>query len=530
MPEPSVDSLRSQLRERGYLSHGLERWFALDPWSSRTFWVELTVVALKAATLIAAFGALPHVAIMLFRNGPLGTVDTLLLFVLYAALWFAGAFAFVVVIALLMKIRPELAVDTPRALLAISIAAASLVVAPAAGWWWLFGTMPSTAELATGGALIALLFIVAALVISAALLSFSIYELHRIPAIHQRPRTVPLAIGAALLIALLFVPARATTGRAAAAPDQIVTRPAAQRTALVAVDGLTWDIARSRPDLLEPFESAQPLQPVAAPSAAERWASAGTGVPPELHGVRALAGVRLAGSHRILQSISGADFLLRDVAPALGLAELQPLPPTVRRRHFIWESLAGRGMPAVAVNWWTSARETSGALTSIGQETIYGGSRGDPLRVDAAAIRRLQSAAGDDTRFVTIYLPALDVILNRTSADRGSQLGPSLRAIDGIVEVVGWLRAQAYEVLLVGMPGEGQSGRGVIAATIELDEPASAWDVIPTVAHLAGFPPSQEMPGRSLAPGRPLPPIDTYGERSRTERAPAVDQEYYESL
>jgi len=43
-----VDVLRDQLRERGYLSHGIERWFALDPWRSRAFWLELAVVAAKA--------------------------------------------------------------------------------------------------------------------------------------------------------------------------------------------------------------------------------------------------------------------------------------------------------------------------------------------------------------------------------------------------------------------------------------------------------------------------------------------------
>jgi len=60
----SVDQLREQLKNLGYLSHGIERWFARDPWSSRTFWQELVLVAAKAATLIALFIALqlffPH--------------------------------------------------------------------------------------------------------------------------------------------------------------------------------------------------------------------------------------------------------------------------------------------------------------------------------------------------------------------------------------------------------------------------------------------------------------------------------------
>src|SRR5687768_15665246 len=165
---PEVDALRSQLRDRGYLSHGIERWFALDPWSSRTFWVELVVVALKAATLLAAFAALPHVAIVLLRNGRLSPVETLTLFLLYASAWFVAAFVFVMIVALLMKIRPELAVDTPRALLGISIVAAALLAAPIGVWWFGFGTNPSATELALGGALGALFFVVAALVISAA--------------------------------------------------------------------------------------------------------------------------------------------------------------------------------------------------------------------------------------------------------------------------------------------------------------------------------------------------------------------------
>lgn len=526
---PEVDALRSQLRDRGYLSHGIERWFALDPWSSRAFWLELAVVALKAATLIGSFAALPHVAVMLLRNGRLSAVETLLLFAIYGAFWFATSFAFVVIVALLVKIRPELAVDTPRALLAISIAASAMLAVPIVIWWFRFDSLPAPLELAIGGVLGALFFIVAAIVVSAALLSFSIYELQRIPAIHQRSRTIPLAAGAAALIALLFVPARGTS-EPATPPPQIITRPADTRFALVAVDGLTWDIAQSRPALLAPFVSSYPITPVSGPSAAERWASLGTGVPARFHGVRALAGVRLAGGDRVLQSISRADFLLRDAAPAIGIARIQPLPPTVRRRHFVWESLAARGVPVVAVNWWTSSSEKSGALTSIGQETIFGAAQGEPLRLDAAAFRRLQAAVDESNpRFATVYLPALDVILNRLDGDRSTQLAQSLRAMDGVSETVQWLRGRAYEVLLIGIAGEGQSGQGVLASTIALDRPQSSWDVAPTIAELAGFPASEEMPGKP-AVRTSQPRIVTYGERSRAESATRLNREYYESL
>src|SRR5579872_1676861 len=113
----SLDDLRRQLRDRGYLQNGIERWFALDPWSSRTFWLELTIVAAKAAILIAAFGMLPLVAIMLVRNHPLSALETLLMAVAYFGTSVVAAFFFIVAIALILKLRPALALDTPRALL-----------------------------------------------------------------------------------------------------------------------------------------------------------------------------------------------------------------------------------------------------------------------------------------------------------------------------------------------------------------------------------------------------------------------------
>ena len=122
----SLDGLRQQLRDRGYLSHGIERWFALDPWSSRTFWIELIVVAAKAAVLIAAFALLPLVAIMIVRNHPLSALETLLMAIAYFGSALVAAFLFILAIALILKLRPALAVDTPRALLGISFLASAI--------------------------------------------------------------------------------------------------------------------------------------------------------------------------------------------------------------------------------------------------------------------------------------------------------------------------------------------------------------------------------------------------------------------
>lgn len=516
-----VESLRQQLRERGYLSHGIERWFALDPWSSRTFWAELATVAAKAATLIGVFAALPCVAIMLARNHPLSALETLELFAIYGFAWLAISFVVVIAVALLLKLRPELPIETSRGLLAISIATSAALMVPLATWWYGFDAPPATLELIAGGALAAILFVVATIVVSAALLSFSIYELQRIPAIHQRPRGVPLAVAAALLVALLFVPAYATPERNAPPPLQVVTAPTQNRVALVAVDGLSDEILRSRPDLMREFVVVEAVRPVEGKSTTERWASVGTGVPASLHGVRAVEGVRLAGGPHVLQSVSRADVVLRSVASR------QPLPPTIRRRDYMWEVFAGRGVPSVSVNWWTTSDQRAGALTSIGQETIF---RKDPLAVDAEAIRRfVHEVDAGRPQFATVYLPALDVILNRVAADPSARLALSIRALDGAVGLVRGLRQRGYDVMLVGLPGESQSGNGVIGSMRNIATPSSVFDVAPTLAALEGFPASLEMPGSALS-SEAGPRIASYGNRVRSDAPQKLNQEYYDNL
>jgi hypothetical protein len=523
---PDVDSLRQQLRERGYLTHGIERWFALDPWSSRAFWTELMLVAFKAALLIATFGALPLTAIMLFRDAPLGAFETLGLFVTYAAAWLVFAFALVVAIALLLKVRPALPIDTPRALLAISVAGAALLVAPVAIWWYRFDTAPELPELATGSALTVVFFLIATIVLSAALLSFSIYEVRRIPAIHQKPRTIPMLVGAVVLIALLFVPAYLEQTPEAAQP-MVVTTPTSTRIALIAVDGLTNEILRSRPDIVRAFPQVSVVSTIPGDSTAERWASLGTGVPTAAHGVRAIEGVRFRGGAHVLQRISRADVVLMHAAPFLGIARREPLPPTVRKRDYVWEIFAQRGVPSVAVNWWTTADGKEAGLTSIGPESIFTAAKGDALRVDKLSIDRfLQNVSAQSPRFATVYLPALDVILNRLALDPTTRLATSLQALDGIVPAITAARARGYEVVLAGMPGDGQSGTAVVASTIPF-EGKTAWDVAPSILDAMGFPPSNEMPGSAKASQAR---IATYGPRERDDAEHSVNEEYYQNL
>jgi hypothetical protein len=515
VPDRSVDVLRQQLRERGYLSHGIERWFALDPWRSRAFWLELLTVAAKAGLLIALFAVLPLVAVMLIRNHPLTAWETLALALMYGVAAFTVSTTLLMAIALILRLRPELAVDTPRALLGISFAASALLTGALAWWWTRFPAPPSWPELLAGLALIVIFFLMVTVAVSAALLSFSIYELKRVPALHAKPRGVPMSIAATILIAVLFIPtyfvqdSRAST----AEPMQIVTRPATQRLALIAVDGLTLDVFRAHPTLGQAFSGAAPAAPTPGRSSPERWASVGTGVPPSLHGVRAVEGIRIRGGRHLIQAVSAADVVLRN------LGRREPLPPTVRRRDYVWEVFAGRGMAVAAVNWWTTDS----------QSQVFAAARGDALNVDATASRLLLNGIAGK-QFATVYLPALDIILNRLGGDPSAKLALSVRAIDALAALVAEVKARGYDVILVGLPGDQQSGSGVVATTFAKPAAASAFDIAPTLCALEGFPATREMPGRSIANAPELPRIATFGRRAVRAEAGKVNDEYYKSL
>jgi arylsulfatase A-like enzyme len=99
-----------------------------------------------------------------------------------------------------------------------------------------------------------------------------------------------------------------------------------------------------------------------------------------------------------------------------------------------------------------------------------------------------------------------------------------------VTATVAAARERGYEVILAGLPGDRQRGSAIVASSIPLATPSSAWDVAPTVLDLLGFPLSAEMPGRSLASGPPQQRIVSYGERAASGPAPALNREYYETL
>jgi hypothetical protein len=94
------------------------------------------------------------------------------------------------------------------------------------------------------------------------------------------------------------------------------------------------------------------------------------------------------------------------------------------------------------------------------------------------------------------------------------------------VPAIATARARGYEVVLAGMPGDGQSGTAVVASTLPF-EGKSAWDITPTLLDAVGFPPSSEMPGTAKTSHAR---IVTYGPRENDGATQAVNEEYYKNL
>ena len=79
--------------------------------------------------------------------------------------------------------------------------------------------------------------------------------------------------------------------------------------------------------------------------------------------------------------------------------------------------------------------------------------------------------------------------------------------------------------MIAGLPGDRQKGNAVIASTLPIANPTTAFDLAPTLCNLFGFPASTEMPGASTEPR-----IATYGNRAASGQGVKVNEEYYESL
>jgi hypothetical protein len=534
----SVDDLRSRLRELGYLTHGVERWFALDPWSSRTFWQELLRVAGKAGVLVAPFAALPMIAVMIVRNRPVALAPSALLAAAYLAVAFVLVVALVMLTALALKARATAAIDRPALLTGIALGLSALLAIGIAIWWSGFADPPGAAEAIIVAVLVLLLAAAGTVVFSAAILSFSVHEARQIPAVARSSRSLPILVGGAAMILLTLGATRiGTADPKRERPQQVVVTPTDARIALLAVDGLTWDLFEAQTALRESLRSGGALRFPSSVSAAERWATAGTGTPRELHRVRSIETLRLPLGSRNLQEVSRFDPLATDAARWIGVRR-QPLPNAIRERDYAWEILAVRGVPVLAVNWWVTVSSEAGALRTVSQEQVFGSARAsDPaaqaLTIDRRALEALRKGVdGKPVRLATAYLPALDIVMNRLEIPQERKVALAVQALDRIAAAVADLKASGFDVVLVGSPPEGAGGTGVITSTREVASgSASIEDLAPTLLDLFGFPASREMTGRSLLPGSGQARVESFGSRTSPAVPDTLDRsDYHETL
>jgi len=159
-------------------------------------------------------------------------------------------------------------------------------------------------------------------------------------------------------------------------------------------------------------------------------------------------------------------------------------------------------------------------------------SHGHRERTDRGGLRGLDDGVAKWwARFVTVFLPALDIVLNRIDLDAGAKLAASSTIVDGITAAAASLHARGYDVVLVGLPGEGQSGDAVVATTLPAAGAKPAIDgIAPTVLNLCGFPVASDMRGKPFAGSTEPRSIATYGERGSAPGEAQTSEEYYQSL
>lgn len=528
MDDPATNDLRRELRELGYLSHGLERWFSHDPWSSRTFWSELLALAAKVGTVTAVTCAALTTTLLAIQN-PLSGGQLLSASVLYLLFFFALSTLSFVTLGLMLRVRYQTFVETPRMLVIIGLLAAGALALLLAAWTLGFPAGGSPYAMIAPILLIAAQFIATAVVVPAALLSLSIHETHQIPRIHRQSRIVPILLAGLGLLGCVVGWGLIDDQAVVTGPSQVVVRPTDARVALIAIDGIQIEDL----DLLATSDSLE-ISSVDLPpgdSAPSIWASVGTGVDPSIHGVRSVEGISLAGGRKVAQRVSRLDFILRHIAPALGLASRKPLPPSERNRHHIWEILAERGVPSATINWWTTDEGSTGGLLSVSQTTIHRAAQSEDaqtraIEIDRESVARAMTIANEDRRFLSLYLPGLDIVLNRLPADRSAGARAIVSTTELLDQLLETLRSNRFEIIIIGLPGETGSQAGFIARSPGAPRAGSAMQIAPAILDAYGFPASREMIEGPAA--REM--IDSYGTRQSAGDTREIDSDYYESL
>ncbi|HEX2252372.1 MAG TPA: hypothetical protein VHQ65_03795, partial [Thermoanaerobaculia bacterium] len=239
-PRPGLGNVREDLRERGYLSHGLDRFLLQDAYKPKRPGPAVLVLALRVAAVAGPALALVGALVLAVLNGNLASSPFDLLFLFLHLLVplalgaFAGFLALAGLLVLVLRLYPVRRIET----LARSVAVAAGALVAFAVFTRLRdlevqGVWPVVAAALTAAVVVAAFV----QVVDAGLLSFAIRLTRSAPA--GRPLGPWWGVGATLGLAVLLVLPIALAVRGAA-PEAPVSLPSApgERVLLVGIDGV----------------------------------------------------------------------------------------------------------------------------------------------------------------------------------------------------------------------------------------------------------------------------------------------------
>jgi len=527
--EGRLDEIRAQLRERGYLHNPVARFVAGG--GTRPGPAQLWTAAWRAWLVVGGlWSAWLSVALVEANSAYLGNFGEgllLALYVFFPALVLSAAMMALVGLATQLVGRrplPEDAAARQRWVLAI---AGGLVFGGSLTAVWLLGRVFTPAQAADW---LSVLFLAAGAAIGflALRLVALVAGLYLGGSWKARRRLRSLLLFGGSIAALALVAILVNLGAENAAPELRLTD--ASPVVAVAVDYLdptALDPSRM-PHLCDERSRSRvyALNFLPASSPAEVWATLATGQPPDRHGVRELASLRLAGIRSPLQLRGGelgCSGYLEAVWTVLGLAERVPVTSRDWREPPVWDLISRSAGPdnRVAVfNWWATypavGREGLFIFTDVAQQAT---ARGETPPPDSIYF----SDAGGEAPAGPPRL-TLQLLNGRERARRLGAQEPPLEAVDrafaGLMDNWQNLASTADTpceptVFVVLRPESGETGEVWVSSPepgFESDS-LTLYEVAALLFHLCGLPLAEDLPGAATSPAD-WPRVAAYGDYS----------------
>ncbi|MCX7021387.1 MAG: hypothetical protein NTW26_03740, partial [bacterium] len=338
-----LDEIRAQLRERGYLHNPVARFVVGG--GTRPGPAQLWTAALRAWLVVGGlWSAWLSLALVETNSAYLGNIGEGLLLALYvffpALLISAALMALVGLITQLVGRRP-LPEDAAAWFRRVLAAVGGLAFGGFLAAVWLLGRVFSPTQAADW---LSVLFLAAAAAIGflALRLVALVVGLYLGGSWKSRRRLRSMLLLGSSIAALVLVVILVNLGPENAAPElRLADTPPVVAVAVDCLDPAALDSTRT-PHLSEQRDRSRvyTLNFPPASSPAEVWAILATGQPPDRHGVRELASLRLAGIRSPLQLRGGElgfSGCLEAVWTALGLAERVPVTSRDWREPPVWD-------------------------------------------------------------------------------------------------------------------------------------------------------------------------------------------------